>query len=77
MTSTMRVAKAMATEDKIEVEVHIEVAQEELEEDLVIAVAEVVDLAVDARVIQMSTITKSSTNLLKSKNQMMRVRKKC
>lgn len=77
MTSTMRVAKAMATEDKIEVEVHIEVAQEELEEDLVIAVAEVVDLAVDARVIQMSTITKSSTNLQKSKNQMMRVRKKC
>lgn len=77
MTSTMRVAKAMATEDKIEVEVHIEVAQEELEEDLVIAVAEAVDLAVDARVIQMSTITKSSTNLQKSKNQMMRVRKKC
>ena len=77
MTSTMQVAKAMATEDKIEEEVHIEVVQEELEEDLVNAVAEAADLVVAARVIQMNTTMKSSTNLQKSKNQMMRVRKKC
>ena len=76
MTSTMQVVKAMATEVKIEVEAHIEVAQEDLEVDLVNVVAEAADLAVVARATQMTTTTKSSTNPLKSKNKM-RVRKKC
>ena len=75
MISTMQVVKAMVTEDKIEEEAHIEVAQEDLAEDLVNVVAEAADLAVVARATQMTTTTKSSTNPPKSKNKM-RARKK-
>ena len=75
MISTMQAVKAMVTEDKTEEEAHIEVAQEDLEVDLVNVVAEAVDLEVVARATQMTTTTKSSTNPLKSKNKM-RVMKK-
>lgn len=76
MTSILLAVKAMVTEDKTEAEAHIGVAQEELEAVLVNVVAEVEHLAVVARVIPMTTITKWSTNLLKRKKQM-RARKKC
>jgi hypothetical protein len=75
MISIMLAVKAMATEDKTEVEAHIGVAQEELEVVLVNEVVEVAHHAVVARVIPMTTITKSSTNQLKSKMQR-RARKK-
>lgn len=77
-TLKMQVVKAIVIE-VIEEEAHTEVAQEELEVNVVSVanvVVEAVDLVVVARVIQTNTITKLSISPPKN-NHRMRVRKKC